>query len=224
MDQLDSENSLSLTDMKQELGRAVAMLDKVNTSSPARDFRYVAWNFSSYWMIQTKRGNWFTDGKSLTASCICVIYFDQKHISYHGWHVQTHETGLERETGERIKTPRAGRSAVFALCTSARKALNKKFHFKGASPSFISHLCEREIQILTLFSCGKLLTQASSEKICLENFVIINYHHSNVRYPALEKAIEKDTTFCLSVVYALMVDWQLKVKMARPGPFYIGTV
>lgn len=42
MDQLDSENSLSLTDMKQELGRAVAMLDKVNASSPVRDFRYVA--------------------------------------------------------------------------------------------------------------------------------------------------------------------------------------
>ena len=25
---------------------------------------------------------------------------------------------------------------------------------------------------------------------------------------------------CLSAVYALMVDWQLGVRMARPGPFY----
>ena len=28
---------------------------------------------------------------------------------------------------------------------------------------------------------------------------------------------------CLSVVYALMVDWHLKVKMAWPGPFYSAT-
>lgn len=41
MDQLDSGNSLSLTDMRQELGRAVAMLDKVNSTSPVKDFRWV---------------------------------------------------------------------------------------------------------------------------------------------------------------------------------------
>ena len=35
-------------------------------------------------------------------------------------------------------------------------------------------------------------------------------------------AIEKDTC-CLSVVDALMVDCQLKVRMAWPGPFYTGT-
>lgn len=39
MDQLDSGNSLSLTDMRQELGRAVAMLDKVNSASSVKDFR-----------------------------------------------------------------------------------------------------------------------------------------------------------------------------------------
>ena len=37
------------------------------------------------------------------------------------------------------------------------------------------------------------------------------------------KADEKDPC-CLSVVYALMVDWQLKVSMAWPGPFYTGTL
>ena len=41
---------------------------------------------------------------------------------------------------------------------------NKKFHYKRASPSFISHLYGRKMQIKTPFSRGKLLTQASSEK------------------------------------------------------------
>lgn len=41
MDQLDSENSLSMTDMKQELGIAVAMLDKATVATPLRDYRYV---------------------------------------------------------------------------------------------------------------------------------------------------------------------------------------
>ena len=39
MEQLDSGKSLSATDMRQELGRTVAMLDKVNASSPVREFR-----------------------------------------------------------------------------------------------------------------------------------------------------------------------------------------
>ena len=42
--------------------------------------------------------------------------------------------------------------------------LNKKFRFKRASPSFISNLGGREMQIKTLLSRDKLLTQASSEK------------------------------------------------------------
>ena len=41
MDQLDSGRSLSMNDMKHELGIAVAMLDKANTAAPGRDFRYV---------------------------------------------------------------------------------------------------------------------------------------------------------------------------------------
>ena len=40
MDQLDSEKSLSVTDVKQELGIAVAMLDKATTAAPLRDYRY----------------------------------------------------------------------------------------------------------------------------------------------------------------------------------------
>lgn len=43
MDQLDSGKSLSVTDMKQELGMAVAMLDKVNTATSVRDYRFVAY-------------------------------------------------------------------------------------------------------------------------------------------------------------------------------------
>ncbi|CAH3119216.1 unnamed protein product [Porites lobata] len=39
MDQLDSGRSLSMNDMKHELGIAVAMLDKANTAAPGRDFR-----------------------------------------------------------------------------------------------------------------------------------------------------------------------------------------
>ena len=39
--------------------------------------------------------------------------------------------------------------------------LNNKFRYKRASHSFISHLCESEMQILTLFSRGKF---DSSEK------------------------------------------------------------
>ena len=42
MDQLDSGRSLSMNDMKHELGIAVAMLDKANTAAPGRDFRYVS--------------------------------------------------------------------------------------------------------------------------------------------------------------------------------------
>ena len=40
MDQLDSGQSFSATDVKQELGIAVAMLDKAATSAPLRDYRY----------------------------------------------------------------------------------------------------------------------------------------------------------------------------------------
>ena len=40
MDQLDSGNSLSVTDVKQELGIAVAMLDKTTAAAPLRDYRY----------------------------------------------------------------------------------------------------------------------------------------------------------------------------------------
>lgn len=39
MDQLDSGKSLSVTDVKQELGIAVAMLDKATTAAPLRDYR-----------------------------------------------------------------------------------------------------------------------------------------------------------------------------------------
>ena len=41
MDQLDSGKSLSVTDVKQELGIAVAMLDKATAAAPLRDYRYV---------------------------------------------------------------------------------------------------------------------------------------------------------------------------------------
>lgn len=41
MEQLNTANPISLTDMKQELGRAVAILDKANSASPVKDFRYV---------------------------------------------------------------------------------------------------------------------------------------------------------------------------------------
>ena len=41
--------------------------------------------------------------------------------------------------------------------------------------------------------------------------------------PILSVKTEEKGTCCLSVVYALMVYGQLKVKMARPGPFYTGT-
>lgn len=40
MDQLDSGKSLSVTDVKQELGIAVAMLDKATAAAPLRDYRY----------------------------------------------------------------------------------------------------------------------------------------------------------------------------------------
>ena len=43
MDQLDSGKSLSVTNMKQEIGMAVAMLDKVNTATSVRDYRFVAY-------------------------------------------------------------------------------------------------------------------------------------------------------------------------------------
>lgn len=39
MEQLNTGNALSLTDMKQELGRAVAMLDKANSTSPVKELR-----------------------------------------------------------------------------------------------------------------------------------------------------------------------------------------
>ncbi|XP_068688688.1 dual specificity calcium/calmodulin-dependent 3',5'-cyclic nucleotide phosphodiesterase 1A-like isoform X2 [Montipora foliosa] len=39
MEQLNTGNALSLTDMKQELGRAVAMLDKANSTSPVKESR-----------------------------------------------------------------------------------------------------------------------------------------------------------------------------------------
>lgn len=39
MEQLNTANPISLTDMKQELGRAVAILDKANSASPVKDFR-----------------------------------------------------------------------------------------------------------------------------------------------------------------------------------------
>ena len=42
MDQLDSGRSLSMKDMKQELGIAVAMLDKANVAAPAREYRFVS--------------------------------------------------------------------------------------------------------------------------------------------------------------------------------------
>ena len=41
MEQLNTGNALSLTDMKQELGRAVAMLDKANSTSPVKELRYL---------------------------------------------------------------------------------------------------------------------------------------------------------------------------------------
>ena len=42
MEQLDSGKGLSVTDVKQELGIAVAMLDKATTAAaPLRDYRYV---------------------------------------------------------------------------------------------------------------------------------------------------------------------------------------
>ena len=62
----------------------------------------------------------------------------------------------------------------------------------------------------------------------LQNFIIPTLQYkTQVRVcfvkPILSvRAAEKDTC-CLSVVYALMVDCQLKVRMARPGPFYNGT-
>ena len=40
MDQLDSGKNLSVTDVKQELGIAVAMLDKATAAAPLRDYRY----------------------------------------------------------------------------------------------------------------------------------------------------------------------------------------
>lgn len=43
MDQLDTGKGLSATDMKQELGVAVAMLDKASVAAtpiPLRDYRY----------------------------------------------------------------------------------------------------------------------------------------------------------------------------------------
>ena len=40
MEQLDSGKGLSTTDMKQELGIAVAMLDKASAATPLRDYRY----------------------------------------------------------------------------------------------------------------------------------------------------------------------------------------
>lgn len=46
MEQLDSGKGLSVTDVKQELGIAVAMLDKATTAAvPLRDYRYVGKNF-----------------------------------------------------------------------------------------------------------------------------------------------------------------------------------
>ena len=33
----------------------------------------------------------------------------------------------------------------------------------------------------------------------------------------------RESASCLSAVYALMVYWQLGVRMVRPGPFYTGT-
>ena len=46
--------------------------------------------------------------------------------------------------------------------------LKKKFCYKRASPSSISHLCGREMQIKTSFSRGKLLTLKNMP----QNFII----------------------------------------------------
>ena len=44
-----------------------------------------------------------------------------------------------------------------------------KYRYKRASSSFMPHPCRCEKQIWIPFIRGKLLTQASSEKICLKN-------------------------------------------------------
>lgn len=65
MEQLNTANPISLTDMKQELGRAVAILDKANSASPVKDFRYVmdkglffssTFPLASSYLVRTVRG------------------------------------------------------------------------------------------------------------------------------------------------------------------------
>ena len=96
---------------------------------------------------------------------------------------------------------------------SCKHFLNKKYRYKRASPSFISHLCEREMQILTPFSSWQVIdsekygTKFNNITTALPaKFIFFLAGFIRKTKPILPvRAVEKGAC-CLSVVYSLMVD------------------
>ena len=103
----------------------------------------------------------------------------------------------------------------FKFIQKSQNALNKKIRYKGASRSSLVGLrCKfRRRLIVTNCWLKRPLKKYASKFPNIKTTTGLFWKLSQFYR---ERAVEKDMC-CLSVVYALMVDCQLKVRMARPG-------